>query len=319
MHEAAAPHLYRNAHLANLPSFFCGINTAAPPNRTGKRGLLRLVKRMTLYNPRATIPSSSRREPSPTVFVMDPVYPFPDRKTIRLVDETLGSFAGLASILAEWSGEALLPQLVEFTSTSLNTDKWDPIEKFILSGSKEEKRYSDFRATSTIVHSLIRQASGGSSKRHWRFWPVSGPYTNAVEALASASPSQTSATQYIDQYPSTIPPISRNTVIILKPLVREMTFGRYLNWPELRSRIAKLTKDVDAPMQVDVGCRLVPNPKRIKDYGKIDSEVNWELDQIDEINDMLEVAENDTWRVSTKMVWVKDAVLPEKGEERRGR
>lgn len=319
MHEAAAPHLYKNVHLANLPSFFCGINTAAPTNRTSKRGLLRLVKHLTLYNPRVTLPSSSRRQPSPTVFIMDPVYPFPDRKTIRLVDETLSSFAGLASTLSAWTDEPLLPQLAEFTSTSLNTDKWDPIEKFILSGSKEEQRYSDFQTTSTIVHSLIRQATDGSSlKRHWRFWPVSGPYTNAVEALASASPATTSATQYLERYPSTIPPICRNTFIILKPLVKEMTFGRYLNWPELRSRIAKLTKDAQMPMQVDVGCRLVPNPKRIKDFGKIDSEVSWELDQIDEINELMELEEND-WRVSTKMVWVKDAVLPEKGEERRGR
>lgn len=314
--------MYGNVHLANLPSFFSGINAPPPTsNRTGKQDLLRLVKRMTLYNPRVTLPSSSRRQPSPTVFTIDPVYPYPDRKTIRLVDETLESFAALANVLAQWDGPKLLPQLTEFTSTSLNTDKWEPIERFIKAGGKDEKRHADFKSTSTIVDSLIRQADDEVVReRHWKFWPVSGPYTNAIQALAELSPSHTCATQYIDQYPSTLPPVARNTIVIVRPLIAEASFGRYLNWPELRSRLHRATRDLETPMQIEIGCRLVPSSRRLKDWGRIDSEINWEMDKVEEINATLEQGENASWKTTTKLVWMQDALLPEAGgEERRGR
>ena len=320
MHEAAAPHLYGNVHLANLPSFFCGINAEAPANRSSKRALLKLVRAMTLYNPRVTLPSSARRQPSPTVFTIDPVYPYPDRKTLRLVDDTLDTFAALAQVLATWSDGPLLPQLSDFTSTSLHTDKWEPIEQYIKVGAKDETRYANFQSTSTIIHSLIKHARDDTVRqRHWRFWPVSGPYANAVEALAAISPPNTSATQHIDQYPAVLPPVAKNTVVLMKPLVVEMTFGRHLNWPELKKRLARATARLEGAMEIEVGCRLLPTARE-KDWGRTDADKAWEMDQVEEINDMLEDEWNASFRVKTKMVWAKDAVV-EVGRcaERRGR
>lgn len=76
-------------------------------------------------------------------------------------------------------------------------------------------------------------------------------------------------------------------------------------------------------MEIQVKCRMVPNQKKMKEWGKIDSEVDWELDKIDEINERLDLDWNETCRSSIQLVWDKDAVVPEinahGGEERRGR
>ena len=265
---------------------------------------------MTLYNPRVT---SSRRQASPNVFTIDPVYPFPDRRTLKLVDETLDCFAGLSIALE--SMEGLLPQLRDFTSTSLNTDKWEPIEQYIL--STKDQRYADMIQTGKIINHLIR-LSTSEEEKHWRFWPVSGPYSKAIESLRELRPGNSSSTQFLSQYPTCLPSIDKNRIVMLRPIIAEQSFGRYLNWPELRSKLVKATHDAQGPMELEIGCRLVPNHRRLKDWGKIDQEVGWEMDKVEEINALLEIDENASWKVNTKLVWMANAVVAEQ-EERRGR
>lgn len=76
-------------------------------------------------------------------------------------------------------------------------------------------------------------------------------------------------------------------------------------------------------MDIEVGCRIVPTPKELKGWGRTDEEVEWELEKIEEINEGLERESNETWRSGIKLVWERDAVLPEVAgggqEERRGR
>lgn len=106
---------------------------------------------------------------------------------------------------------------------------------------------------------------------------------------------------------------------MIRPIIAEQSFGRYLNWPDLKARIDKLTGGAEERTEIDIGCRLVPSTRRLKDWGRTDQEVSWEMDKVDEINAVLEEEENGSWKTSTRLVWMQDAILPEKCEERRGR